>query len=203
MDATENAAVVAAKQSLRKKMQTWRKLLPKDARFLKSRLIIERLTREIAFIDAKSILLYASMPYEVQLFPLIEECRIMEKQVALPIIVGKGEMWAARLNAIEELVHDAYGILSANRDNVEPIDMAELNLVIVPGVAFDLKGRRLGLGGGYYDRFLPKATNACRAALAFDFQIVDTVPVTPQDVPVDMLVTETQTIYVKNGIILD
>ena len=203
MDIAEDAAIVAAKKKLRRIMQARRKLLPKDTRFLKSRLIIERLTRESVFVAAKSIMLYASLPYEVQLFPLIEECRVMKKRLALPIIVGQGEMWAARLNAIEELVPDAYGMLSANRANVVPLDPKELDLIIVPGVAFNLNGDRLGLSGGYYDRFLPKAPNACRVALTFDFQILDAVPVSPHDVPVDMLISETRTIYVKDGRILD
>ena len=63
------------------------------------------------------------------------------------------------------------------------------NCVIVPGAAFDIHGGRLGLGGGYYDRFLPRAVNAKKIALDYDFQLVDVLPTEFHDVTIDMVIT--------------
>jgi 5-formyltetrahydrofolate cyclo-ligase len=74
--------------------------------------------------------------------------------------------------------------------------MDQINLVAVPGVAFDLQGHRLGRGGGYYDRLL-KGFAGVTAALAYDFQILPIIPIEPHDHPVDALVTEIKTVNVS------
>ena len=72
------------------------------------------------------------------------------------------------------------------RKFVEP---AHINCVIVPGAAFDVQGGRLGLGGGYYDRFLPRAVNAVKVALACDFQLVEALPLEEHDAKIDAVIT--------------
>ena len=79
----------------------------------------------------------------------------------------------------------------------EFIDAKKIDCVIVPGAAFDVHGKRLGLGGGYYDRFLKLAENAKKISLAFDFQILENIPTEPHDLPVDFIITEKRELCTK------
>lgn len=75
---------------------------------------------------------------------------------------------------------------------VEPVRAGALNLILVPGIAFDRTGNRLGRGGGFYDRLLAEYPGATAIGLCFDFQLVDSLPVEPHDRPVNWIVTESQ-----------
>lgn len=80
---------------------------------------------------------------------------------------------------------------SPDPDAVDPIDPESVDVVVVPGLAFTADGRRLGQGGGWYDRFLARTRSDCSSVgVAFDVQIVDDLPTEPHDVPVDLVVTE-------------
>lgn len=106
-----------------------------------------------------------------------------------------------RLNSFEELTAGPYGIrepdmhvqLAAGHLNALPdaLSVQELDVVIVPGVAFDRKGGRLGYGGGYYDRFLPQLRpNALKIGIAYQLQMVEQLPMETHDIPLDLIVTE-------------
>ena len=84
----------------------------------------------------------------------------------------------------------AYGILTVREERREILSPQELDCVIVPGVAFGMDGVRLGMGGGYYDTFLPKVERAARIAAAFQCQITEDIPRLPHDCGVDWIVTE-------------
>ena len=150
--------------------------------------------------DADNIMLYASTAEEIDLFPLMETLLAQGRHIALPAITGKGMMEARALSAMDALTEGAFGILTpdAARGSIVSPDM--LDLVIVPGAAFAPDGRRLGLGGGYYDRFLPRAGNAVRLVLAFDWQLVPDVPAGGRDARVDVILTERRFVDCRSGI---
>ena len=140
--------------------------------------------------EAATVMLYASTQEELDLFPLMEAFLRAGKRIALPYIVEKGHIEARLVLTIEELVEGAYGILAPDPAQSALVLPEEIDVVIVPGAAFAEDGGRLGLGGGYYDRFLPRAAHALRLALAYDFQVIPRIPMASHDAYVDCILTE-------------
>lgn len=186
---------LAEKKALRQKMLAFRKGLTKEQYEAKSRAILARLYEEPRFQQAKTIFAYASMPDEVQLYDLLAHALREGKRVGLPLITGKGLMEAVNLPSLAALVPGKFGILTVRKEEQSIIPADEVDFVVVPGAAFSQKGERLGLGGGYYDRYLmEKAPQAYRAALTFDGQVVASVPMEAHDAKVNLILTETRRI---------
>ncbi|MDD7745668.1 MAG: 5-formyltetrahydrofolate cyclo-ligase [Mitsuokella jalaludinii] len=189
---------LAEKKALRQKMLAFRKGLTKEQHEAKSRAILARLYEEPRFQQAKTIFAYASMPDEVQLYDLLAhalKAGKAGKRVGLPLITGKGLMEAVTLPSLAALVPGKFGILTVRQEEQSIIPADEVDFVVVPGAAFSSKGERLGLGGGYYDRYLmEKAPQAYRAALTFDGQVVASVPMEAHDAKVNLILTETRRI---------
>jgi 5-formyltetrahydrofolate cyclo-ligase len=96
-----------------------------------------------------------------------------------------------------DLVNGVWGIREP-RDDAPQVAMADLDMVLMPGLAFDRSGNRLGYGAGYYDRLLASALRKpVRVAAAFDCQVVDAVPTGPADQPFHILVTESQLLHIS------
>ncbi|MCK4327413.1 MAG: 5-formyltetrahydrofolate cyclo-ligase [Candidatus Diapherotrites archaeon] len=154
----------------------------------KSGAIAKRLFQQPEYQSAKSVLLYFSIGSEVDTCKIIRDA-LKTKKVFLPFVEG-GEMGYAQIQSMEGLEPGKYGIM-------EPLDKepssAGLDLVVVPGIAFDESGHRVGYGGGYYDRFLP-AANAFTIGLAYDAQVIEDIPAEGHDCPVKKIVTETRVI---------
>lgn len=153
------------------------------------------LTKNLKLLDeynnANTVLLFYSLPDEVCTKDLLRHSIICGKKLVLPrCIPEKRTLCLKEINNLDtDLEVGAYGIIEpkANLNNI-PVD--EIDFCCTPGLAFDLKGNRLGRGLGYYDRLLHN-TNIIKCGLAMDFQIINTVVIDKHDVKVDMLVTET------------
>ena len=158
-----------------------------EARLTKSRVIADRLFKLNEYKNASTILFYASFDGEVETVEMIEEAMKDGKIVGLPRTDRKiNEIVPMKIGALEdELEQGSYGIAEPP-ENSESLDLEKINMVIVPGVAFDKENRRLGRGGGYYDRFLSKISGSIpTVGLAFDFQIVENLPFSAEyDIPV-------------------
>ena len=103
-------------------------------------------------------------------------------------------------DAVREIAPGFRGVPEPNAD-CPPVPIASIDWVLVPGVAFDAEGRRIGYGGGYYDRLLPLfERRATRVAGAFEVQLVDRVPAAPHDATVDAIVTERRTLQLQAGL---
>ena len=137
---------------------------------------------------------YISMPEEIQLQKILAAALSQGKTVAIPLIVGRGEMEPVILPKFNALETGDFGNATVKENLRQIIDAEKIDCVIVPGAAFDVLGNRLGLGGGYYDKFLPRAVNAKKVALAYDFQLVKKIPTEPHDSPVDIIITENRII---------
>ena len=155
----------------------------------KDRLICSKLTKMEVFRRAKKILLYAPIPHEkeVNTWLIIDEWG-STKTLVLPKTLKSKEMKlhivTSRLDTKPNSLHIPEPLSSC-----EKIDPKEIDLAIIPGVAFDKKGNRIGFGHGYYDRLLKKLR--CPViALAYDFQILHAVPRHEHDAPVDTIITE-------------
>lgn len=162
-------------------------LLP-QVRAEKSKKILESLEALDLFINAKNILFYYTNGSEVNTVPLIEKIT-KHKKVFLPRIVGKNEFIALEFTGQEKLKKGAYDIPEPSLEE-ERGDEKNLDLIIVPGVAFDKEGVRIGMGKGFYDRFLSKMEKVPRIGLAFNEQMLDQLPKDPYDENVDIIITD-------------
>ena len=110
----------------------------------------------------------------------------MKKQLLLPVVVGE-ELELRLFQNMNELKIGSFGIA----EPTGPLftDYTKIDFVAVPGMAFDRNGHRLGRGKGYYDRLLPRLTNAYKAGICFPYQVVDEVPVEPTDITMDGIIT--------------
>ena len=156
-----------------------------------SRVVVEKFLAHPIYKNSKVIMAYLSTAEEIQLQEFLSIALADKKILAVPFLEGR-EMYAALLPSIDALEVGAYGILTVKSDVRKIIDSAQIDCVITPGLAFDAEGHRLGKGGGYYDKFLSRAVNAKKVALAYDFQIVDKVPIETHDVTVDFIITPTK-----------
>jgi 5-formyltetrahydrofolate cyclo-ligase len=141
------------------------------------------LTALSAYKNAQKVFCYYSVGGEVDTLALIERMRSDGKTVCLPAILGSGIMEARRM---DRLVAGLYGIPSPEGPIVPP---EEIDLIVVPGLAFDRLCHRLGRGGGYYDRYLPKCRGVT-VGLAYEFQMADSLPLEAHDAQLDFVATE-------------
>ena len=182
--------MLADKKVLRREMLARRRALSTAERTRASKMICARVQALTVLQEARTMMLYASTEEEINLYPLMEVLLTEGRRIVLPEITGGGVMEARELPAMDALTDGTFGILSPDPMRGNIVAPEEIDVIIVPGAAFDENGGRLGLGGGYYDRFLPRAGNAVRLVLAFDFQIVPDVPMGAQDARVDVILTE-------------
>ena len=184
----------AAKKALRSKIIAARRMLTDNYRQQASNRMLTVFCALPDFKEPRKVLCYASMADEVQIRPLMEKWLSLGVTVALPHITGKGQMEAVSFTDFDSLVEGEYGILTPDLEKGEIIPPDELDLIIVPGIAYDTRGDRLGMGGGFYDAYLARATKAKRIALAFSCQLVAKIPMEAHDVLVHKIITE-QGIY--------
>ncbi len=180
------------KEELRKEILKLRDQLIDSEHKIQSEIILKKLKEINHFKKAKKILFYFPIRKEVNTVPLIEKS-FLSKEIFLPKIQKEKKISIHKVNSLRELEPGKHNIPEPS-DICKEIDSSELDLVIMPGVAFNKKGVRIGYGGGYYDRFL-KNTNCPKIALAYDFQIHENVPGEIHDEKVDLIITEKNTIH--------
>lgn len=181
------------KRVLRREGLERRNALPLPWRIEASARIAQRLLASAEVTAAQTIALYASTRSEVHTHDLIRELIGRHKTVCLPMTLHR-ERWLEfrRVDAFPDgcRAHD-FGILEPEPLHWPEIVRAEeMDLLLVPGVAFDRRGFRIGYGGGYYDHFLSTTREKRKIGLAFGSQIIPEVPAASWDVAVDALVTE-------------
>ena len=176
------------KAQIRSKILLKLKTHKEEYRNQKSKIIKDKLLRNRVFKKAKIVMFYIAFGGEVDTEEMIKEAKKAGKTICVPICKkDRDSMQPAILDEHTKLIKGLYGVLEPATRQV--VCEKDLDLVIVPGLAFDKKGRRLGRGKGCYDRFLsllPKDTPSI--GLAFDFQILPSVPTTPKDVNVQAVI---------------
>ncbi|MGL4772871.1 MAG: 5-formyltetrahydrofolate cyclo-ligase [Clostridium sp.] len=147
------------------------------------------------FKECKSIFIYLSYKDEIDTFKIIKWCIENNKKVFVPKISEKsGVMDAIEIKDLDNLNENKYGILEPIAgDKVE--DINDIDLVILPGAAFDLNGGRIGYGGGYYDRYL-KNYKKYIISLTYEIQILNEIPMEEHDVLFNALVSEKNIYYI-------
>ena len=160
----------------------------------RSRAIVERILNLPEYEAATVVSAFVGVGTEVDTLPLIESALGRGKRVAVPWVDGRA-LRLFDLASIGELAPAPFGLLEPppdlRADASREVAPAEVDLFVVPGVAFDLDGGRLGHGRGYYDGLLAQARGETPfVAAAFECQLIDRVPMTPRDVPIDAIATE-------------
>ena len=182
-----------AKRELRKRMRALRTAHPPRVVAQRSAAITAAVLAMPAWTAARTVALFMAMPDEVQTSALVAAARASGKRVALPVVVSEQPVLAFRApsdGGIERpLVMSAYGIDEPGED-APLVDLATIDFVLIPALAADPRGHRLGYGRGYYDHTLPLATAATRAVVAFDFQLIAEVPIRAADVAAHWIVTD-------------
>lgn len=190
--------VQEAKARIRREALARRDALAFDERARASAAIRDRLLDLDAVTGARTLLGFASFGTEVRLDPLLRDRIGHGVGVFLPYIASMSPpvLEVVRVTDLDrDLVPARMGIREPQPHGRRPARVDRLDVVIAPGVAFDSAGRRLGYGGGFYDRLLPRLRAGTPViAVAFATQVVDAVPATARDVPVDVIVTEARTI---------
>ena len=136
--------------------------------------VIIRLLSHPRVKSAKTIMLYHSLPDEVDTHTIVDSLLMSGKTILLPRVTGEGTMELHRYNGPNDLQIGAYGIME---------------LAIVPGVAFDHDGNRMGRGKGYYDRFLPLIPDTYKIGVCFPFQMITSIPAEEHDIRMDEIIT--------------
>lgn len=184
------------KDDLRKKILALRRSQSIAQVEIVSSLIQKRILFLPLFKSAKAILFYLASKDEVQTKELIRKALSLSKKVGVPLVDPERKQiipsWIRDID--QELTIGFRGILEPKKSCIRIFDSQELDLIIVPGVAFDPKGHRLGLGGGFYDRFLARVSGIVFLSPAFEFQVVDQVPYQDHDITVDYIITEKRVI---------
>lgn len=153
---------------------------------------VSLLRRQAAWNTAKSVLLFAPLRDELDIWPLLAVALEAGKQAALPRYEAAEDRYTACpvLNPQADLTVGRFGIREP-KPGPGREELKRLDLILVPGLAFDLHGRRLGRGKGFYDRLLGTVRGRT-CGVAFDEQIVDEIPVEPHDIRVDCILTPTR-----------
>lgn len=147
--------------------------------------------------EAEKIFIYISYDSEINTKIIIDKALKDKKKIYVPRTEFKTRhMDAVGITSLDNLIESKYGILEPSIDMMH-IDPNELDLIVVPGVAFDRSGGRMGYGAGFYDRFFKKINKEnknkiIKLALAYELQMLDKVPMNAQDVPVDFIITENE-----------
>lgn len=172
------------KRTLRQIIKERKKKFSADELIMQSMDITIQLEKHRLYQTADTILLYHSMPDEVNTHGLIAALHKQGRRVLLPRIKNEEELELVRYNGKLSLrMSERYGILEPDG---EPFTEYEsIDLAIIPGMAFALNGKRLGRGRGYYDRLLAKIPTTYKLGLCFPFQILDAIPSDDHDVPMD------------------
>ena len=184
--------IANAKSILREKVRARLKTIPTSELAIPATKICGRLKASEIWRAAKSVLLFAPLPDEPDLWPLLADALADDKLVALPRFDPATKKYAACQirNPAADLVSGQFGIREPN-NSCPALPLNRLDLILVPGVAFDLHGRRLGRGKGFYDQLLADVRGQT-CGVAFDEQIVAEIPMEPHDIPLNCILTPTR-----------
>lgn len=182
------------KKALRAKVKALKKAHSKQELLCFSRQVTDALEGLELFREASTVMLYHSLPDEVHTQLLIEKYH-SEKQIVLPVVVGN-DLVLKEYHANQAMSFSSYGIWEPT--GADFTDFQSISLIVVPGVAFDCLGNRMGRGKGFYDRLLPKMQHAKKVGICFDFQLFKALPTDDHDVKMDVVISQTQVIALES-----
>ncbi|HTU59997.1 MAG TPA: 5-formyltetrahydrofolate cyclo-ligase, partial [Polyangiales bacterium] len=177
-----------AKRELRSRMRSVRAVMPASAREERARAAVQRVIELAEYVGAQTIVGFSAIQKEIDPAALLAGARASGKRVGLPRVVEQ-VLELHEFRDVSELQEGSFGVLEPAAD-APVIAPAEVDLVIVPGLAFDARGHRLGYGRAFYDRLLPGMSKAFRLGFAYDFQVVMELPNDVHDIPMHAVATD-------------
>jgi 5-formyltetrahydrofolate cyclo-ligase len=191
--------VSSEKTDLRREITSRRDCIPGPVRAIKDEAICERFVSLPAYKKARSLLLFASFRSEVSTTPIIRHALNDGKRVCLPRVNrAERKLDLFYINGIEDLESGYMGIPEPVEAPERKVSPGEMDLIMMPGIAFDSEGGRLGYGGGYYDRLIGgMERRPPLVAVAYEEQILEKIPVEEHDIRVDVIITDRRLIEVK------
>ena len=186
------------KQALREQMTSSLEALSKEILEKKNMVVAEKLFNFANFLEAKIALLYLHNNWEIDSERIIKQALEMHKIVVLPLINrDKPKVALYKIDAPEkDIIQDSEGHLLPDVGHCKKVPIDCIDIAIVPGLAFDEKGGRIGTGDSYYDHLIPRLPVTTRkVAVALEEQVVSLVPMESHDKYVDIIITDSRVIY--------
>jgi len=194
------------KKSIRTELLSRRDAIPPALRLRKDAAIQQRLFALEEFRKALNVMMYVSFRSEADTKSCLPHIIALGKKLILPLVDAANRLLELyEVRDVSELVPGYMGIPEPRIKVNRRVDLSAVDLIIIPGAGFDMKGNRIGYGGGYYDRLLsgirnqkstshPQPLPPVLVALAFEEQIIEEIPSEPHDIKMDMLITENRLI---------
>jgi 5-formyltetrahydrofolate cyclo-ligase len=195
---TEDGVLAAQKREVRRRVAERVRRLTPEQRALLDEQVRSRTARVEPLRQAACVMAYCPLPDEVQLLPLVGDLFDRKAVVGMPRVLSReAALCVHAVRCIDaDCARSTMGILEPHAD-LPTIEPAMIQVVLVPGRVFTIRGERLGRGGGFYDRFLRSHPAALRVALCYEEQIEPHVPTTARDECVDILVTPERTVWTQ------
>lgn len=175
------------KAEIRKQIRALKRAMTPEEKLSRSEVVMHRLEQEPVFRESRVVLLYWSMADEVQTHAFVERW-YRDKVLLLPCVQGEDLVLRQYTGPECMVAGEQFGI--GEPTGAEWTDLDAIEVIAVPGVAFDRKNNRMGRGRGFYDRLLKSTPKATKIGLAYGFQLLDEIPVEPHDVPMDMILSD-------------
>ena len=195
-EAAEQRLREQVKAELRRRMRALRRAMPQAACAARSAALCERLAQLPEVVHARVLIGYTAFRKEADAAAVLDEAAAAGKTVGLVRVEADGQLGLHAHREADALVENAHGILepAASAPRIEP---DAVDVILVPALAVDTRAQRIGYGGGYYDRLLPRLPRAFKIVLAYDFQLLAEMPDTPGDAPADCVVTDRRVLRVS------
>lgn len=193
-----NPSISERKKGLRQKMLAMRRALSANETESRSSSLKENILSLPEYKNAKKIMAFLAMKGESNLDGFIRQALLDGKEVYIPVCLPERQMEAGRLIDMEHFEKGPLGLrnLPAGYEVTSP---ESLDLVLIPGLAVSQEGIRLGMGAGYYDRYLTRVPFEKRVAALWDFQVIPDIPSEPFDQKIAKIVTDKSVIVTKRG----
>ena len=180
------------KNRLRKEIRNKRESMSREEIAEKSRIITRKFLNSDYYKNSNVIMSYISIKNEIDMKEINEKIISDGKKLILPVI-ERENIKSVQIDSYENMEEKKFGVIEPISG--KEVDKSEIDLIIVPGVAFDIKGNRIGFGKGYYDRFL-KGYSGKKIVLAYDFQVVENIDAEEHDERVEEIITEARDIKI-------
>lgn len=190
-------SIIEEKKLLRLEVLKTRRSLSKEFVNNSSKIVIEKLIELKEYKNSSFIASYVSFENEIVTRELINHSLNIGKKVLVPIIINK-DIYLSQIESLTDLQPRTLGILEPKEDKLNLIDPKLVDLYILTGLAFDRTGNRLGFGAGYNDKAIKKLSSSCKKiALTYDFNVFKSIPITPYDEKVDLIISEKENININ------
>lgn len=183
------------KAEIRRQMRSMRRALSGEEQKRAADRVYAQIMRMESYRSARTVMAYAAVRGELSLERVMEDIRASGRRLALPRCGESGEMDACLVTERRQLRQGAYGIWKPD-ESCPVVPPEEIDLMLIPGTAFDRAGGRIGQGGGYYDRYIIQ-TRAVRVGICHGFALVNRIPTEKHDVRMDAVVTPEETLVFR------